>query len=333
MTRPRHSASDWPAWIITLVALLFLFAAALTADGQTCPPMGLDPACAAEHPLPCPYPVARVTAAHQAAIIAKGGPWVLAPGILAPYPGMAREYQTAEDWRRAAWSLPHDVYRWPYCREGAPACGLSVENAAWAVAKVLKPNSAIDSCFGHTGNHGVAAESFVWLYGAKPTFGQWLQLECNADRGGWWAADGRLHQALLCSQGGTPPPEPTPVPPPVPVPPPPPPEPPSCEPYEGSNCQARCTQVGKDREWCLDAERENGARLLFDLCSGVCRDDEPRPEPEPEPTPEEPEPGMFWLPVEPREGGVFLPGVFIPSTGKLEIQLFPVEDEGGGGGW
>lgn len=324
MTRPRHSASDWPAWIITLVALLFLLAAALTADGQTCPPPGLGPACAATHPLPCPYPVARVTAAHQAAIIAKGGPWVLAPGILAPYPGMVREYQTAEDWRRAAWSLPHDVYRWPYCRAGQP-CGLSVENAAWAVAKVLKPNSDIDSCFGHTGNHGVAAESFAWLYGVRPTFGQWLELECNGDRGGWWAADGRLHKALLCSQGGAPPPEPSPVPPPVPVPPPPPPEPLPCVPFAGSPCEAQCDALRSrfgaswTPETCLSAT----GGVIGTKCASVCRGGEPEePEPEPEPQPEEPgEPELeCWTGT---VKGRFIPGV--PSTGRLEVELFRVD--------
>lgn len=124
----------------------------------------------------------------------------------------------------------------------------------------------------------------------------------------------RCHFDPECD-GGEPPP------PPAPVPPPPPTEPPACTPYEGSNCQARCVQVGKDRAWCLDPERENGARLLFNLCAPVCRDGETpaEPEPEPEPRPEEPTP-PGPLPPECYSADEVI--VSVLSTGRLQVVLY-----------
>lgn len=124
-----------------------------------------------------------------------------------------------------------------------------------------------------------------------------------------------------------------PTPPPAPVPPPPPPELPDCTPFEGSACEAQCDagreRFGKTwtREWCLSPDRDQ-ARGIGAKCASVCRGGEPPPEPEPEP--EEPaEPELeCW---EGRVTGKFRPGV--PSTGRLEVELFRVDcppSEGGG---
>ena len=305
----KKRSPDWPAWTLFLVALLFIFAFALTADGQT-----------------TPYPAVQPDAA-QRVLLRSIGPVECGPPI-------NLTFETLEGFR--AWLWPQEVDHghgaWSILR-GHECVIPGWEDRCWN-APVVTQGRAGSVLFdalkparcdgreptwsarskGPAGGHSSdVVTGWYRRYGdIDPTVGQWMHALANYVCPPAYCVD----RALV---GSVTPPPPAPEPqPPVPPPPPqpPPPGPPTCTPYAGSSCEARCTQVGKDREWCLAAERESGARLLFGLCSGVCRDGGPEPDPEEPPTPE-PE---CW---EGRVTGKFRPGV--PSTGRLEVELFRVD--------
>jgi hypothetical protein len=261
------------------------------------------------------------------------GPWEPGDPVtrqLAARAGIALSYPDLEAMRADLWPRPLVVDRVNLEQLAVsfyrgPERGRD-HNAWGKIADVLKPaprggRSWYDLGTGEIGQTALAR----WreIKGREPSLGQYLQLDANyVSAARWWPdpLPDRIYACLNPSPQPDPEPEPQPEPVPVPVPPPPPP-PPSCTPFAGSPCEARCDRVGRDRDWCLDPERESGAAHLFNLCSGVCRGGEPEPEPE------EPVELECW---EGEVRGRLVPGA--PSTGVLEVELFRVDCPPGGGG-
>lgn len=335
MTRPRP---DWRGWTLAALAITLLLALALTADGQEVrtPGVGLPGVphpefvrqwCNEKRPGGCSH---RAPAGFDCFHCPSAG-WT----------GHRNEnYQRSEQllrtcWEKDVWGTKasytgqHTSAELEWAQVAVPTTG-PLSRTCWYDAHEIGGESHPIVLTDLTAERYWASEVRaaqlvgawrlgVFAYGGyDPVLGGRVSAEAILDeqgrpRRGLWPVwlDNR-------TTGATPEPEPHPAPAPQPPPPVP---PPTCEPYAGSTCEARCVQVRRDREWCLDPERENGARLLFGLCSGVCRDGEPPPEPPP-PEPEEP-PVLELECWEGRATARFIPGV--PSTGRLQVEMFRVD--------